>query len=304
MGWFLRTPQDRAVFVPGDAHGGYYNDLTVGLGALTPPEAVIRLQELTGADDRVNPVTVLQFGLGAWQRSAADERWLEVVRGVVRWVEQETEDDPVLRYRYPMPHTYRLAAGWGSAMAQGEAASLLIRAARSLGCAELDDRARAVLAPLLDGADGLVASTPDGNVFQEYPTSPPAHVLNGWIYTLWGCFDVGQATGDQRARAAWEAGVATLAQRLPLYTTAGGWSRYDLFPHRLTHVASPYYHRLHIALLEAIDVLAPQAQIRATADRWRRALTNPPVAVLAVARKVGFRLVVPRRTVPATGRET
>ena len=38
------------------------------------------------------------------------------------------------------------------------------------------------------------------------------------------------------------------------YWTGNGWSRYDLYPHPLTNVASPFYHRLHIEQLRATRV--------------------------------------------------
>jgi len=145
---------------------------------------------------------------------------------------------------------------------------------------------------------GLVAMTAEGAVLQEYPSDPPAHVLNGWIWALWGLYDLGAyGEGDAHASAAFERGVDTLVARLPLYETGKGWSRYDLFPHPLTNVASPFYHRLHIEQLRALAQLAPRRELNEFADRWEAGLDSSLARATAVARKVGFRLVRPRRRV-------
>jgi heparosan-N-sulfate-glucuronate 5-epimerase len=212
-----------------------------------------------------------------------------------------------LAYRMPMPHTYRISPPWFSAMAQGQAASLLVRVAKTLQRPDLLTRALDATRPLLKAP--LVTQTDDGPVLQEYPTTPPAHVLNGWIYGLWGLYDVatsfaadppvepGHEAAVRTAESAFHDGVETLARRLPLYDTAHGWSRYDLYPHPLTNVASPFYHRLHVAQLEVMAALVPgEPAFARAAERWARPLHNPVTFASGLARKVAFRLVVPRRT--------
>src|SRR6185312_6253992 len=121
---------------------------------------------------------------------------------------------------------------WISAMTQGEAVSLFLRAAPENDSPEelFSAAARAVM-PLLEPSP-VVTRTPEGPVLQEYPTTPPAHVLNGWIFGLWGLYDLA-ATGQRdpipaevarRASSAFEAGVSALGARLPRYD-AWGWSR-------------------------------------------------------------------------------
>jgi hypothetical protein len=182
-------------------------------------------------------------------------------------------------------------------MAQGQAASLLIRAADALERPELAELAARAVAPLWSGEPPLVAATAEGPVLQEYPTDPPAHVLNGWIFALWGLYDVGAVDGlslATGAQAAFAAGAHALARRLELYEAGNGWSRYDLYPHTLVHVASHFYHRLHVAQLQAMDALAPDAVFAETAARWERAASHPVAVATAVARKACFRVLRPR----------
>lgn len=297
----MREPQGKSGFVAADPAAGYYNDLS-GV-ARSYGEAHLALGWLEMFARRrqfVLPVTMLQLGLGAWQlaQQGDDARWQDVARAAAEWTVLDLDGTGRMLHHQAMPHTYELAAGWSSAMAQGQAASLLVRAALTLQRPELLDDAERALAPLLEPGSALVVQTSEGPVLQEYPTTPPSHVLNGWVWALWGLYDVAQARAQTpvgaAARAAFEHGVDALVARLPLYEVAGGWSRYDLYPHPISHVASPFYHRLHVQQLRALHELAPRAQLAATADRWEAALSRRLVVAGAVARKVGFRLLRPR----------
>ena len=262
----LRKPQLRGVFVPGDITSGYYNDLRDKAGDHESPRAAVAALKAMTADRRlVHPISVAQLGLGAWQLAAAgDPRWLEVVSAVSDWVAGELDSEGRVAFEFAYPHTYRLEPPWYSAMAQGEAASLLLRAGVSLDRPELVRAAERAVAPLLSPASPLVVETEEGPVLEEYPTDPPTHVLNGWINALWGLYDIanveGELAGD--ARDAYQRGLEALAARLPLYNTGWNWSRYDLFPHAIIHVTSPFYHRLHIEQLRAMHVARPEADIR------------------------------------------
>jgi hypothetical protein len=283
-----------------DSHA-YYFDLRAKATAAgpTPADASGLLQRVTSTPWRANPVDVVQIGLGALQQDAAD--WLHVVEEVVAWIERTMDEGGLLPYGFPMRHTYRLAAPWCSSLAQGEAASLLVRAAEVLGRPDLRELAGRAIASLLDPESELVALTPEGPVLQEYPTRPPAHVLNGWVTSLWGLYDVAGSprpwstpTVAASAAEAFEAGVATLAARVGRYRTPVGWSRYDLYPHPLANVASPSYHRLHIGHLRTMNELAPRDVFVEVADEWERAAASKAARSFAVARKVAFRLSRPR----------
>jgi hypothetical protein len=292
-----RQPQRIGVFRAGDPHSGYYSDLTREVFRLgqAAEDVNAALAEMIRCRRATNPVTVVQAGLGAWQLMAIGEEWRDVVECAVDWVVNTVSDAGLLAYAFPMPHTYRLAAPWYSAMAQAEAASLLVRAARTLRAPELEDAAHFVGQSLLDRSCGLIADTEEGPVLQEYPTSPPAHVLNGWITSLWGLYDLMHIRrhADGPA-AAFLAGVDTLVARLPRYRFGRHWSRYDLFPHPLPNVASPFYHCMHIEQLAALDVLEPRASFRVVSDEWRRGLCSRASVGSALAAKVAFRVTRPR----------
>jgi heparosan-N-sulfate-glucuronate 5-epimerase len=296
----VRAPQLMAPFVPGDPQSGYYNDLREkGLEHGGPAEALTAARRLIDRRELANPVTVAQLGLGSWQLAQRDERWLEVVRHAAGWMSSELDEHGRIAYLFPMPHTYRLDPPWYSALAQGEAASLLVRASASLDEPSFLDDAVRTVESLLDDKLGLVRETPAGPILQEYPTSPPSDVLNGWIFALWGLYDVASATGDERARTAFEQGTNTLAHMLPAYDIGFDWSRYDLVPRRIPNVASPFYHRLHVEQLRALVRLAPGHAVFGTiAERWLAALRRPHARTHALLLKGLYRAGEPRHEAP------
>ena len=282
-------------FEPGDPGRGYYLDLTSkATAAGTSAAALAELPATDGFRERANPVSIAQLGLGAWQLARADASWLDVVRAVADWLEQAMDAGGLVSYRFPMPHTYALQPPWYSAMAQGEVASFLVRAACALEEPRLASAARLACTALLGYGSPLVAETSAGPVLQEYPTVPPAHVLNGWISALWGLYDVAAALGDDEAGSAFASGTDALEALLPRYCILGSWSRYDLYPHPLANVASPSYHRLHIAQLGAMNKLSPRAEFVRVSTLWKQGAASTPIRLAALSRKVAFRVVRPR----------
>jgi hypothetical protein len=296
-----RAPQLRSPFEPGNPLAGYYNDLTLEVRAADPVDGAERLRRLT-ADARVNFTSIAQLGIGAWQLAKSEPSWLRVTSAAAHWLAGQLDDRGWLVVPWAMTHTYELEPPWISAMTQGEAVSLFLRAApEDSSPQELFSAATRAVMPLL-GPSPVVTQTPAGPVLQEYPTNPPAHVLNGWIFGLWGLYDL-STTGKEgsipadvarRASAAFAEGVSALATWLPRYD-AWGWSRYDLFPHPIVHVASPFYHRLHIEQLLATNELAPDHRLQEMAARWELSSRNPMAHAAAVSRKVAFRMIRPRR---------
>ncbi|MCW2972666.1 MAG: D-glucuronyl C5-epimerase domain protein [Thermoleophilia bacterium] len=289
-------------FTPGDISSGFHVDLRGVAGSYGPPgEAQGWLDLLVLRRERILPVTVLQLGMGAWQRSidpADPDRaaWAEVAERVADWAAVDMDGYGRLAHLTPMPHTYDIPAPWFSAMAQALATSLLVRTGH------FDDAARAVQS-LLDPSLDMITDTEHGPILEEYQASPRPHVLNGWMWGLYGLYDLSCADGAdpelrERARVAYEAGVASLDAHLPAYETQRGWSTYDRYPHVIANIASPFYHRLHVSMLRTIARIAPQteqaASLEHTAGRWEQALARPLTRATAVARKVGFRLVKPR----------
>jgi heparosan-N-sulfate-glucuronate 5-epimerase len=289
--WF---PQSVGSRISTDDVNGYYIDLTEAAKEPRWPPPWLETRRLY--------VGVCQFGLGCFERHLAGDGpdWLAtaVAAGdhLVATQRHRGRLEGGWVHDFAYPHTYDLRPPWLSAIAQGQAASLLIRVHRSTGDRRYADAARSALLPLsvptTDG--GLLAALDGGGFPEEFPTDPPSLVLNGGIYALLGQYDVALGLGDADARAAFDAGIDTLARNLQRWDT-GYWSRYDLYPHRIAHVSSPWYHTFHIAQLRALELVTGRAEFGDAASRFEWYATSRFKTGRAVAQKVLFRLLVPRR---------
>jgi len=270
--------------------GGYYIDFR-------RKQRPLRFGDATGELH----VAIAQWGLGCYDRYLAGEgdEWLDTALGIAEHMLDRQVPDGAHEggwiHQWPMTHTYKLDPPWMSAMAQGEGASLLLRVHAATGEDRFAEAALKALRLLSvsTGAGGLRIPLGSGFFLEEYPTEPPSMVLNGGIFALWGYRDAAVALGDAEAEREFETGVDSLAANIMRWDT-GGWTRYDLFPHPVTNIASSFYHLLHINQLRAMQVIAPRPELGAAVQRWDRYRRSRLLRATAFARKATFRLLVPR----------
>jgi D-glucuronyl C5-epimerase C-terminus. len=244
------------------------------------------------APTSLSPAALAQLALGWWERVIAGEpnllpRFLETAE-LLRRTAESTPQGALWPYDADLPK-YGVRAPWYSAMAQGQIASVFARVAASTSDAADAELAIAAIQPLLRPSQlFLVARTAEGPVLEEAPSDRPSRILNGWIYALVGLQEVGEGLNDVAAAQAFEDGIATLERALPLYDV-GWWSRYSLYPHRFVDLAKPFYHRLHIAQLDALHRLTGVDAFAETSVRWAAYDRLPPRS-RALAQKAIFRL--------------
>lgn len=270
---------------------GYYIDLRSKAQAVHwPPDWWLRHAEQ-------QYIAVSQWGLGCFERFLAGdgEEWLRAASSCAGYLADQQQRDGAWLHLWPYPHTFELAPPWPSGMAQGEAASLLVRVHLETGEERLAAAARRALGPLEVASErGGVQAILDGRPFpEELPTDPPSYILNGAIYALWGYHDVGVGLGDDDALDRFQAGADMLAATIH-HWDAGWWSRYDLHPHRMANLANPFYHRLHIDQLKAMQRLAPRPEVQAAIERFESYTSARLAPMKLYAHKAAFRTLSPR----------
>ena len=93
--------------------------------------------------------------------------------------------------------------------------------------------------------------------YEEYPTKTPSLVLNGFMFSLFGLYDLSctESEKSELAKQLFHDGIHTLETVLPMYE--GGYcSRYDL-----SHITAapksglknPFYHPIHVNQLVALQ---------------------------------------------------
>lgn len=120
------------------------------------------------------------------------------------------------------------APPWVSGLAQGTGLQAIARSAVKLGrMPELLPRIQAGLR-LFEQAPptGVRVQTPDGVHYAQYSFWPSLRIVNGFVQSLVGLYDVAQITGDPRAWQLFADGDATARREVPTYDT-GAWSYYS-----------------------------------------------------------------------------
>jgi len=252
---YYHQPQRLGKAFRPDELAGYFNDLTAKTRWDGPTdEEGIPINFTEGGDAVYFTTTVVQKALGHWDKwlLSRDAKEKEAFLTICNWLVKNQDKQggwslwPQVGLSLPSPY---------SAMTQGESISALVRAWHLTGDEIYLSAARRALrlmfVPVEKG--GVVRRLPNGVLFEEVPSWHLNGILNGWIFALFGLYDFLLAEEDLDVRRLLEESLRTLIAYLPRYN-AGYWSLYDL----QGNLASPFYHRLHIAQLKALELAFPE----------------------------------------------
>lgn len=223
---------------------GYYNDLTEKITRFGLPDDSVPQSFVDTGEKIYFSISIFQYGLAAYDLYLIynDEKYLPKLRNVANWaVDNQLPDGSWVTFAYlheSQPF---------SSMAQGEGISMLIRAHKVFGDDKYIVAAQKakdfMLKPLNEGG---TTSYKDGGVYFYEVTTFPI-VLNGWIFSAWGLFDYACYFKDKEIEYVWNKTIETMIQMLPEFDN-GYWSLYMC----RSSIASPFYHRLHIAQLKVL----------------------------------------------------
>jgi hypothetical protein len=243
-----------------------------------------------------NPIAVAQYGLARYNRwletrSEADKgTFLRQADWLVRSLETTPEGRRCWLHHFDFEYRGGLRAPWRSGLAQGCGLSLLARAHQATKEARyqtaMDEAFAALAAPVEKG--GTLFREGEDSWIEEYIVDPPSHILNGFIWALWGARDYHLSSGSPQAKALWEDCLSTLRRNLSRFDTSW-WSLYELGKPPM--LASAYYHRLHIVQLDVLHRLTGIAEFESTARRWQTYARNPINRARSFAQKAAFKLL-------------
>lgn len=243
------------------------------------------------AKPQYNPVMIAQHGLQQYSYYISEKNniYLKNAIKMADWLVRNQNSKGLWLYQFDWEvggTGQILRSPWPSAMAQGQAMSLLTRIFRTTGKAiYLDSAVKAMYqlnVPVKDG--GLKAVFQGQTFYEEYPTEKPSLVLNGFMFTLVGLYYLmsllQQTTdGNEAAEAAlaectllFEKGIQTLKHFLPYYDCK------VISAYHLGHITNPpqrvcahvSYHKVHVGLLYALGSVCPDPTILYYRDLWSK----------------------------------
>lgn len=246
-----------------------------------------------------NPIAIAQWGLAngnlfcETHDVARLQKTLKAADWLVANLEQNAHGLWVWNHHFDWDYRDTLKAPWYSGLAQGQGVSLLLRAHAHSGDARYQSAAQQAFVTLTRSVreGGVLFEDEENNLWiEEYLVDPPTHILNGFMWALWGVFDYWLARADTEAKNIFDRGVNTLLLNLSRFDN-GYWSLYEQSGTRLEMLASPFYHQLHIVQLRVMSKLTGDARFAAVADRWEGYAQRRSNRTRALVEKSAFKLL-------------
>lgn len=269
--WSLKSlahPGAEEYFILWDPSGSLYGEEWTG--APRDPQGVL----LSGAQRYYHPIRIAQFALhryGLYCR-ASDPLARKDFMAQALWFRDRQSGTIEGSYPFEFPWTkYGADSGWCSAMAQGQAISVLLRAAElepQLGFA--DAALRAAMPFLVDVSRGGVVWQEGRDLFlEEVGNRHAPHVLNGCIFGLWGLWELWKRSGEGWTGVMVERCVNTLLRWLNRYDT-GWWTLYSLMYSgaHSPHLATLKYHAFHVAQMHVLASMFGEPAFGEAGNRW------------------------------------
>jgi len=253
-------------------------------------EQGIPVKEYVSVGSQYNPTRIAAYGLAHFNRYAASglKESKRVFFKCADWFLSNTQ----ARYEYHFDWV-DLKAPWISCMAQGEAASVLVRAYRLSGKQFYLNHAEESLDPFFKVIEegGVQSRLSDGSIFvEEYPSAKPTHVLNGFLYALIGLGEYADATGSQSHQELFDNLVRSLCKNIDIWC----YARWSLYEERGKanglNFCTPSYHNLQITQLKWLNKRVNNPDIQHVIETWEKGLNSFFMRFYALFGKVYFRL--------------
>lgn len=238
-----------------------------------------------------NPTRVAAYGLANLNDflKSKNENSKKHFLNCADWFMKETS----ARYHYHFDWN-SLKAPWISCMAQGEAASVLVRAYKLTNQESYLLQAKKSLDPFFRPItdNGVQSYLPDGKslFIEEYPDENPSHVLNGFLYALIGLIDYCQATSDKNYENLLQDLIESLDKNIHLWSR-GQWSLYDIPVDGKLNYCTASYHHLQISQLRWINQYYSLESVDNIIHLWQKGLNSPMVRIYAMIKKITFRML-------------
>jgi hypothetical protein len=242
-----------------------------------------------------NPIAVVNHGLFLYNDLIENANHLALgvdksaaFANQTRWLIENRTDKKNMSFWY---HNYPVVEldcrpPWKSAMTQGLALSLLLRAyhlAKSEEVSEVAERvANSMKTPTREGGF-LYIDTKGDYWYQEYMGNF-GYVLNGFIFAMWGVYDYYLHSKDERYKVIFDRCLDTLRKNLRRYDWRMGiakWTVYDLKDKNPVELG---YQKLHVSLLKDLYTITRERFLFNYASLWESYIIQPNMLLVSITR--------------------
>ena len=246
-----------------------------------------------------NPIAIAQYALGCFNvyKRTNEKKYLDMFVKQVDWLVDNLVPNEkginVWNHNFDWEYRDLLRAPWYSALAQGAGLSALVRAYVLLKDEKYLEAAKKAFESfkyeLVDG--GVTYTDSDGYIwFEETIVYPPTHILNGFMWALWGIYDYYLLTKDNSAKELFDKAVVTLNDNLKKFDL-GFWSLYEQSGTRLQMIASHFYHSLHVVQLMVTYKLTQNEVFLKFHKKWDACQKNKLYRFISLLWKALFKLL-------------
>lgn len=211
--------------------------------------------------DVIFPVTIFQYALGAYDLylQTKNSKYIKKFIQLANWtLESQKANGAWNNFGFIYPN-----APYG-AMCQGEGISVLVRAYKNTQDSRyLMAAIKAEKFMVTPRSKGGTVEYDKNDIFYYEFTNKPV-VMNGWIFSIFGVYDLWLATKENKYKILFDKSVATLSNNLDKFDN-GFWSMYNLDG----EITSPFYHNLHIAQLEALYIVTNNEKFLKYKDKFK-----------------------------------
>lgn len=224
------------------------------------------------------PITIAQHGLCLYNffLDSGDVEFLSKAEGVGRWlIDNQNKENGAWEYKYDfyLTHTSEtIKSPFCSSMGQGEAIALLCRLFKETGNREYLNAAIRAIEPFdrLAEDGGVLTYFYDKPFYEEFPAKTPVLILNGFVFSLIGLYDLYITCDCKKAYELFLNGLETLVEILPFYdygfTSLYCLNHFTASPRKAS--INEYYHPIHIQLLQAINTIYPSKVLEFYINKW------------------------------------
>jgi len=245
-----------------------------------------------------NPIAISQYGLGHYNlyKQTKHKENLDISIKQADWLVNnlETNKHGVKTWMHHFDWEYRdtLKSPWYSALAQGNGISLLVRIyieTKDEKYFKVAQQAFESLYILIENGGVLYIDKDNNSWLEEAIVNPPTHILNGFLWTIFGIWDYYLLTNEKKVKILFNRCVETIRNNLKFFDI-GFWSLYEQSGTKMKMLTSFFYHSLHIVQLNILYKITNESIFKQYADKWEKYKKNWLYRKIALVYKIVFKL--------------